>query len=170
MPAIWTSPKTWALTDVAEASIMNVQMRDNLLYLYNRPLDYYNFVPSVDVELSSLAWADLGSEYHLTLTTESGIINYRAMLHINGNSSVYFDVYIPEANVWLSSGTATKASNGLFYRRADAVNNDIQAIGDIVRDLGAADTYTFELWYLSGSATVIDLPANHANSLIVLEL
>ncbi len=170
MVEAWTDPKTWANTDTPSGDNFNTYIRDNQEYLFKRPLDFVNHVFSVDEELSVLStWTKI-DEFDLTLTTKTGRIKYSITIPINGNQALAFDVYVPELNIWLSSGTATKTINGMVYRRADSVNNDIPAVGVIVRDLITPAAYSFHLYYFSGSATVIDIPADYLCSVIVEEL
>lgn len=156
MVASWTPPKTWVLDDVFEAAVANTHIRNNFDYLFSRPKDYVNINYGAVQSIPSMTWANL-SAFELSLSTETGVIEYNVNLFINGIIWVKVDVYIPELNIWLSSGTATQLSNGIAWRDSASNGYDIGIHASVIRDIGAGD-YTFQLWYVaqSTSADLID--------------
>lgn len=151
MVASWTPPKTWVLDDVFEAAVANTHLRNNLEYLFSRPKDYVNVNYSVAQSIPSSTWTTL-SAFELAISTESGIIEYNANLFVDGNIWVKIDVYIPELNIWLSSGTSTQLPNGIAWRDSASISYDVGLHASLIRDIGAGD-YTFQLWYIAQGAT-----------------
>ena len=65
----WTTPKTWADDELVTANVMNTHIRDNLNVLYERPLDWLNYLPGSDYTTTSTSWVDVdGTNLKLTVT------------------------------------------------------------------------------------------------------
>lgn len=152
MVASWTPPKTWAIDDVFEAAVANTHVRNNLEYLFSRPTDFANIVYlTTPTAISATIWTHLAT-FDLTLSTESGIVEYHLSLQVDGAFWTMFDVYVPELNIWLSSGSSTQNANGLSFRDNNANTIFISHNHTLIIDLGAAGDYTFELWYKAQAA------------------
>lgn len=122
MAEIWTQPKSWQLNDVYDATEMNVQMRDNLEYLYRRPTVFQRFTDAsaVDLYASLVGWKAL-TAYDLQIDTESGRLMYDFSMPLLPTTAaariINLDVLFVEANVWLSSGTSTQYTDGATSAR-----------------------------------------------------
>lgn len=169
MPAIWTNPQTWELDDVFEANVANIQIRDNQLYLFDRPKSYVNNYYASDTLLPSLVWARW-TDLDVTITITGTVIEFAMAVPIETTHKVEFDVYIPEINKWLSSGTSTQLTNGLCHRRSANSSYDANVNAHLIRDLTVSGSFTFQMWYKSGSATVVKIAANITNSVLVKEV
>jgi hypothetical protein len=163
MPAIWTDPKTWQLDDIYDATEMNEQMRDNLLYLYNRPTSFkrVTYGTATDQYPVASGWQPL-TAFDLTITTESGRLQYEFNMPLLPSTAaarvVNLDVYFVEANVWLSSGTSTQYADGALSVRTSTntigLNPTVKGIVEI-----PAGTYTCRL-YIKSSAIGVNTIIN----------
>lgn len=166
MPAIWTNPLTWTLDKLFEATIANIHIRDNLLYVFKKPASWVKKEYSAVEDLDQTTWTQIAA-FDMALTTETGRLRYDMNINISGNNRTSFDVYIPELNIYFSSGTATPSIFGFVDRDADSGNNDVAATGFGAIEV-AAGSYTFELYYKS-DLTANDIMADIANFVMVQE-
>lgn len=171
MVEVWTTPKTWALDDVLDAPTLNQQVRDNIEYLANRPMAWIKHVYSSNENIYPTA---TGTFTHITdldvsLTTNTGRVMYTCHVPIVDSArAVYFDVYIPELNIYLSTDSTTPATYGLA--RSQSANNAYDVPVTIAAPIElAAGTYTFQLMAYASAATVY-IAADTAVIPIVMEV
>lgn len=154
MPAIWNSdPKTWTLDDVFDASEQNSELRDRLLYLFQRPVQYTRVSYGVNTDLypAVVGWTPLNA-FDVVITTESGKLEYRFTMPLLPTTAasriINLDVYFVEANVWLSSGTSTQLSDGATGARTSTntigLNPTLAGIVEL-----PAGTYTCRVYFKS---------------------
>jgi hypothetical protein len=164
MPAIWNNdPKDWALDDVFDGSELNAELRDRLLYLFNRPVAYSRVTYGVATDLypSLVGWTPLAT-FDVVITTESGKLEYDFTMPLlpstNAARAINLDVYFVEANVWLSSGTSSQLTDGTTHSRVATntavLNPRVHGIVEL-----AAGTYTARL-YMKGTVVGINTLPN----------
>jgi hypothetical protein len=87
----WTAPRTWVVSEVVTASIMNVHVRDNFTFVYNQALngqvivgDYYGPGPTVDNVTRALT-NQVGLANWLDLSNQGGTPKIRIVMgwHVN---------------------------------------------------------------------------------------
>lgn len=165
MAQVWTTPKTWELDDVADASTLNQQLRDNMEYIARRPTNYVKVIYSANENIYPVA---VGSFQHLpdfdmTLTTETGRVLYQANLPIADTAVAgYFDVYIPELGIYLSTDNSTPATFGLSRGYSVSGSYDIPQTILAPTEIPAG-TYTFQLMVYSNAVNLY----LHANTAVI---
>lgn len=101
----WTTPKTWNVGEVLTASNMNVQVRDNLNYLYSKTPSYYNAKPSNPSSTSSATGVMAGLAGSITPSNSGRVVfmAYGYSAASGGGSKTYLDIRY---------GTGSAPSNG----------------------------------------------------------
>lgn len=95
---IWTAPRTWVAGEVPPAATFNTHVRDNLLWLKDRPTAVYTNYPVSAWTTTSTTFVDLDST-NLKWTIESAggrflILARLGMGNANNGESNLFDVTV----------------------------------------------------------------------------
>ncbi len=91
MPAVWTSPKTWATGELVTAALLNTHLRDNLEFLKAPPTTVYVLNESSDYTTTSTSFVNVdNTKLALALTTNGGdvLISFHGMLLSSSNGRV----------------------------------------------------------------------------------
>lgn len=117
MPAIWTTPKDWKYKDVFSAADANIQIRDNLLWLYKKPSDFLKCTGSNIVVAMTTSWAAVDdTQFTRTIVTTSD--NQEVDLTYEGNVQLATGVqyacfdWLMDAGTYVSTMTATPETYG----------------------------------------------------------
>lgn len=96
MPAIWTTPKTWATGEALTAADLNTHLRDNLEFLRAMTSDEYRGNESADWTTTSTSFVDVdNTRLRLEVTTKGGdllIGFYGTIIHSAASQIVCLDV------------------------------------------------------------------------------
>ena len=153
MPAVWTSPKTWATGELVTAALLNTHLRDNLEFLKAPPTTVYVLNESSDYTTTSTAFVNVdNTKLALALTTNGGdvLISFHGMLLSSSNGRVIsLDVEVDGVRLGGDDGLiAAHWVSGVLVS-ASSVSFTVLARGL------SAGNHTFKLqWKLNiGSAT-----------------
>ncbi len=87
----WTTPKTWSVDELVTAPAMNVHVRDNLGYLFLRPLASSVQTSGTAYAVTSTSWAEVdATNLKLTLRTASGRVMIGLGATMNGSQGMSF--------------------------------------------------------------------------------
>lgn len=111
----YNTAKTWVTGEALTASDLNAQLRDNILYLLNRPSAVAEGRNLADISITSTSMAAVDDNfYNLDITTVTG----KAIVELTGGSflvvatdTLYVDLLI-DGTTYLSSNTGTPATKG----------------------------------------------------------
>lgn len=155
----WTNPKTWATGEALTASDLNLHLRDNLLYLFNRPIVIAELRNAANITISSSTMVAVDDNfYNLDLEVNSG----RAKISLIGGTVVQtsgahaiFDLLI-DNTTYLSSNTGTPDTNGSQYIGSDTTGAafPLSSFQFIVTGLSAG-SHNFKLRFRSSSGANI---------------
>ncbi|MCA0456134.1 MAG: hypothetical protein LCI00_19305 [Chloroflexi bacterium] len=116
MTAIWTTPKSWATSELLTAALLNTHLRDNLDWLKTPPagIDTAMSIATtsatlVDVTGSAISVTTTGGGLDVFFTGaiySSGIATLTYALNIDGIIPVTFNLVSPAANTLLNASFA----------------------------------------------------------------
>lgn len=120
MPAVWTDPRTWKFKDIASAAQMNTELRDNLLFLKQKPRYYANAIGAADftVSISNSVWTAI-DDTKLAVTLQTSVANEEVFIYCAMGSTCpvvsgyRLDVLIDGA-IYASSMSGTPNTSGVF--------------------------------------------------------
>jgi hypothetical protein len=96
MPAIWTTPATWAVNQLVTADDLNEQLRDNLEFLKGPPTGAYKANQGSDYGTSSTSFVNVdATNWAFSLDIAGGAVLMGFQGSVLGNTTsrrVYFDV------------------------------------------------------------------------------
>lgn len=113
----WSEPITWTFGQPLSASVMNQEIRDNLIYLKRRPIDLFEYMSgdfTVPTDASVFSYLT-GFEVSLIVEGYADLLvtaSFSARSNV-ANAGVFFDIYHVEENVFLSTGTSSTTTYGL---------------------------------------------------------
>jgi hypothetical protein len=120
MPAIWTNPRDWTFKDVFSAAQANIQLRDNLLYLKQKPRFYVNLAPLANFNVAVLTATPTAiDDTRLLLTLTTSVANEEVFIYgtflITSPSAqgIVFDVLM-DSTTFISSMTNTPLLSGIW--------------------------------------------------------
>lgn len=111
----WTNPITWVFKQVWSATVFNQQIRDNLLFLKNRPYTVAALGSTNQTGIST-AWTTITNSGLQIVVPVTAVLEFGwriTLSHTTVNNYVSIDIYDLDNNVYLSSGTATPSTAGL---------------------------------------------------------
>lgn len=86
----WTTPKTWAVDELVTAPLMNTHLRDNLGYLFARPVVQSVQTSGAPYGINSTSYVPVDSaNLRLTLTVSSGRVLVGLGATLTGNATLY---------------------------------------------------------------------------------
>lgn len=118
MPAIWTAPQTWEFNQVMSAAQANQQLRDNLLFLKNKPRDVINYNALTNITQSATTSFAVIDDSKLTLNLVTSEANEHVILSLTGllllsTASQFLALdWLIDNTVYASNMTVTPVSNG----------------------------------------------------------
>ncbi len=156
MPAIWTTPKTWATGDALTALDMNTHLRDNLEFLKTNVSDEYRGNESADWTTTSTSFVDVdNTKLRLEVTTKGGdllIGFYGTVLHPAASQIINFDV---EASLNGGAGARLGLGNDGLVGVVSVTNTNIRMPVSFVylyRNI-AAGSWVFDLQWKTSAST-----------------
>jgi hypothetical protein len=153
MPANWTTPRTWAVGELATAALMNQHVRDNLEFLKTPPFEIFNSTATVTI--NSAGFVDLWPT--LTLTSSGGGFQITVLANCSSataNALVAFDLMLDNVSV-------TNLTNGLLETRLVTVNTTISLSFTYYLPPQPAGTHTFRLRMRTAAVAVNVLGPNN---------
>lgn len=97
----WTAPRTWDNNKFVTADDLNEQLRDNFLWLLNRPSAVHTVDEVSNYSTTSTTWADVdGTDLAHTIDVKSGAVevHFHGAVRISNSGAndtfVYFDVTV----------------------------------------------------------------------------
>lgn len=148
MPAIWTTPRTWAMNELVTESLLNQQLRDNLEYLSSRPFAEYQWTSSYTTTSTSFIAVD-STNLRLSLTTNGGDVLVLLAASASNNTSGadnFLDVAV--------NGVRKGGVNGIYGFDTASTNNPFNVSVPIIIDGLAAGSHTFELQWRTSAGTL----------------
>lgn len=151
MPAIWTEPKDWVYKDVFSAADANIQIRDNLLYLFQKPREYQMLSTAANLVVAlTTAWAAVDdTQFTRTIVTTKDNQEVDLTLEGNGGLSVgaqyiVFDWLMDSTN-YISTMTPTPLLYGtkMVYMLTAGVYYPVNFTKRVV--IATAGAHTFKL-------------------------
>lgn len=140
MPATWTDPRTWVDLDLVTAADLNEQVRDNLLWLKERPIANESDFDGTFFNTTSSTWQDTGADAALTTTGGRVLVVAFGGVYVGGSSTAaHLTLYQDGSNV----GNATE---GMMQARNPA--NALYSPFAIVYITPAAPTAAAHTWKL----------------------
>lgn len=152
MPANWTAPRTWVDLKTVNADDMNEQMRDNLLFLKDRPFGIYaNWAATQTTTSASFVAV---TNVNVTITTTGS----RVMLICHGG---IWDsgVYTTRLDLAIDGTRQGDATDGMFMTSQvpDTQGQNAPFALTFVTSALAAGSHTFALyWSVSGGTLSLD--------------
>lgn len=154
MSGLWTAPKTWtgALVTVDD---LNTHIRDNLLYLLDRPADLYNANEASDYTTSNTNFASVdtsggANDFSFSLDTNGGdcIATFSGIVGFStGSQSILFDILVDGSRIGGDDGIAGA-------RSPSAASADIKLNVAFPYTIPlAAGTHTFVLQWRTNTGT-----------------
>jgi len=136
--ADWTTPKTWSVDELVTAPAMNVHVRDNLGYLFLRPLASSVQVSGTAYAVTSTSWAAVdATNLKLTLRTASGRVMVGFSGTVVGSQGMTFG-----ARVSIDNGARVEAWSDVVQISVGATMVPLLPL--VVTGLSAAE-HTFSL-------------------------
>lgn len=141
----YTTPRTWT-EELVTASLLNEQLRDNMVALKDPPTDAHDINEGADYTTSANTWADIDStDLSSTITTTGGDVLLWFVGTVNVTSGRgHFDFTV--------DGTRVGGDDGLVRTPGASVVAIVPLIY-LVRDL-AAGQHTFRVQWKSAGATL----------------
>jgi hypothetical protein len=105
MPAVWTDPATWEVGQLITADDLNEQIRDELLWLLNRPSAIQLVNEASNYTTTSTSFVDVDStDLSKTVNIKSGIARVTFICTIGNNiaasvARVYLDIAVDGARI-----------------------------------------------------------------------
>jgi hypothetical protein len=147
MPAIWTTPRTWASGDPITAIEMNKQ-RDNMEYLFKRPRDIVNYTSSSNISITSTSMDAVDDSIFTLETIFTGGMAY---IWFNGQffsstSGAYLvlDVLVDDNN-YLSSNASSPLANGIVRQGIIATSANVGISFGVVYNQALSGSHNFKL-------------------------
>jgi len=169
----WTQPITWAFQQVWSAVIFNQQIRDNLLYLKNRPYDK-SYLGVVDQTGITTAWVAVTNGALQIILPVTGVLEFSWRMHVYSttvNARVSVDIFDVDNGVYLSSGTATPTTNGIAHHYTHPTASiGSSACGSFIQEGVAAGTHNYEFRVLSTAAATTIENSSTRNAVWVKEV
>lgn len=154
----WTLPRSWATDDLVDETMMNQQVRDNLLYLHSgRPGATVARDNNASYSTSSLNFVNIdGTNLSLTITTTGGKVLVLFTGAFSEAGSLALNVYLDIA----VDGTRIGAAGAYGLCKA-SLNNTAQtlSIAKVVMGL-AAGAHTFTVQWMVDSSVAYLLAGN----------
>ncbi len=144
----YVTPRTWSSGDPLSSSYLNVYVRDNVDYLFNRNRHIINLknVSAIAVSATANTWRDIDdAQLSLELTTYGGDveIDFCTTVRTSVATQLSFDI-IKDGTTYLSSNTSTPLTGGLYNRDLNTTNEEVLICFKAVVTGLSAGTYTFK--------------------------
>jgi hypothetical protein len=143
----YVTPRTWSSGDPLSSSYLNVYVRDNVDYLFNRNRHIVNLKNVTAIAVSATtSWSAIDdAQLSLEITTYGGDVelDFCATVRTGTGGQLNFD-FIKDGTTYLSSNTGTPLAGGSYYMDLNTTSEDrIINVKLIVTGLSAG-TYTFK--------------------------
>jgi hypothetical protein len=161
MPStFWVDPKTWLEGEKLKADEVNEQVRDNLIWLFEKNYDIVQVTGVSDYQTTSTSAAVVAAALQLQLSkaVDETVLRFGMTLSAYNSSAsafITFDIRM-DSNIYLSSGTTTPATNGLVRYQQDTASIGSQITMDAWVDNVDSGLHIFELvwWVSAGTGTI----------------
>lgn len=167
----WTAPITWIFKQVWTASLFNQQIRDNLLYLKERPYDLAELGSSNQGSIST-AWVKVTNSDLQIVVPVTGVLQFGwrfTFSHSVANNHLSVDIFDIDNNVYLSSGTATPTTGGIGRMSGVSTLATLHT-GNFIKTGVSAGTHNYEFRVLAQAASATLLNATAKNAVWVKEI
>lgn len=169
----WTDPITWVFkTTILSASLLNQQIRDNMNYLKTRPKHIIG-LGSTDQTGITTAWVKVtGSDLAIAVDgTATLMFDIRMRCRsTTASARAFVDIWDVDNSVYLSSGTFTPLTSGLYTKALETANiGDTVAFSHLVENISAG-THNYEVHIISSHAAMTLDNVNSNNQVSVREV
>lgn len=152
----WTDPKTWLEGEKLTADEINEQLRDNLIWLFEKNYDMVQVSGVSDYQTTSLTPVTNGVLIlNINKVRDDTVLRFGGTWSVYSNIAsafIYFDIRM-DNSIYLSSGTTTPAAAALLRYQQDTANVVSQISLEAWIDNIDAGLHKFELMWYVGSGT-----------------
>ena len=152
---VWTDPKTWGAGEDLTSIEMNTYLKDNQLYLADKPMDFYVIDGVVNYAYSGTSFAavDVSSmslDVSLSDITYLDINLYCTLKFVNGAEKVAFDIKVNGAFIGGNQ-------SGLLIVEGKAINEYHNVALRHIEPVVATGAFNVELWWRTFGGTNVDM-------------
>lgn len=161
MPAVYSTPATWEVGELATAAKLNEQLRDNITYLFTRPRDEQLVNEATNYTTTSTTFVDVdATDLSKTITTTGGdilAVFVAPVQHSALDGKIYLD--------FMLNGARQGGDDGLAIYECARAGQNAQTLTIYLRmtDL-IAGSYTLKVqWKTSGATATMFAGAGTSN-------
>ena len=148
----WTTPKTWSAGEALTADLMNEQLRDNMVALFDPVANSYLANEVADYTVSNTSFEevdDTNFNFTIACTGRHVLVGFTGTLKSSAiNAYTYFDIEVDGVRLGLDDGLINQ-------RHASTSNRDTVCLLHLTSRLSVGDRVIKLLWKVSAGTTIL---------------